>query len=90
MKADQSLHITLRMGSVEQDFSVKETPTKVLVIGGCYAGLSAALNLLDLCKGRRSRAGAHLPDDSTGPRAGLPVEIKIVDERDGYCITFAF
>jgi hypothetical protein len=85
MKTDQSLHIRLRMGSIEEDFTIKKAPTKVLVIGGCYGGLSAALNLLDLCKGQRSRATAHMPDESTETRPKLAVEIKIVDERDGYC-----
>ncbi|CZR68822.1 related to pyridine nucleotide-disulphide oxidoreductase AMID-like [Phialocephala subalpina] len=84
MTLADSLHIILRMGSIEEDFAVKETPTKVLVLGGCYGGLSAALNLRDLCDGKRSRATLHLPDEGTGKRAKLPVEIKIVDERDGY------
>lgn len=73
------------MGSIEGDFAVKETPTKVLVIGGFYGGLSAALNLRDLCDGKRSRATLHFPDEGTEERPQLPVEIKLVDERDGYC-----
>ena len=53
--------------------------SKVLVIGGCYAGLAAALNLLDLCSGRPVRCG--------GVDAGteLDVQVTVVDERDGYC-----
>lgn len=85
MKSESSLRIILRMGSIEEDFAVKETPTKVLVIGGCYGGLSAALNLLDLCNGKQSRATLYLPDESAELRPKFPVEIKIVDERDGYC-----
>ncbi|KUJ10931.1 FAD/NAD(P)-binding domain-containing protein [Mollisia scopiformis] len=72
------------MGSIEGELAVKETPTKILVIGGCYGGLSAALNLHDLCSGKQSRATLHLPSEETGPRPKLPVDIKVVDERDGY------
>jgi hypothetical protein len=60
------------------------TPTRILVLGGSYGGLSAALNLYDLCSGKQSRATLHTPvAGSPGPR--IPVEITIVDERDGYC-----
>ncbi len=59
-------------------------PTRVLVVGGAYGGLSAALNLQDLCRG--------LPPRCAEPEKGEPVErsqfavdITIVDERDGYC-----
>lgn len=56
-------------------------PTKVLVIGGSYGGLAATVTLLDLCRGRTSMG--------TVPEAGLnskmSVEIKLVDERDGFC-----
>jgi len=61
-----------------------QNPVKVLVIGGCYGGLATALNLLDLCHGRPARfSGAQSPAPELGPT--LRVEIKIVDERDGYC-----
>ena len=56
-------------------------PTKVLILGGCYAGLSAALNLLDLCEGKLPR---FAPAESDDKRVSLSVEITIVDERDGY------
>lgn len=56
-------------------------PVKVLVLGGSYAGLAAALNLLDLCNSKPAR---FTPDQVTEtPR--VPVQIKIVDKRDGYC-----
>lgn len=55
-------------------------PTRILVLGGGYGGLSAALNLHDLCSGRAARMAAQ---EAPGPR--IPVEITIVDERDGYC-----
>lgn len=58
---------------------------KVLVIGASYGGLAAALNLLDLCSGRAARFKPA--DDTLELKAPLPisVEIRLVDERDGYC-----
>ncbi|KAH9990471.1 FAD/NAD(P)-binding domain-containing protein [Xylariaceae sp. FL0662B] len=44
-------------------------PYKVLIAGGCYAGLAAAINLLERC------------DTIDAP---IPVEVTIVDERDGF------
>ncbi|KAK0653389.1 hypothetical protein DIS24_g6132 [Lasiodiplodia hormozganensis] len=55
-------------------------PYKVLVVGGSYAGLSASLNLLDLCHGKAPR---FLPD-TPAPSQKIPVEITVVDERDGF------
>ena len=55
-------------------------PHRVLVVGGCYAGLAATLNLLDLCEGRAPR---FVPDQEVTQQK-VPVEITIVDERDGY------
>lgn len=77
------MHITIKMGSI-QELPVTRAPntTKVLVIGGAYAGLAASLNLLDLCAGRIARFST---DPEAKPTSPLPVEIKIVDERDGYC-----
>lgn len=57
---------------------------RVLVLGGCYAGLSAAVNLLDLSQGYSPRMNSEPYIHHTN----LPhfdVEITIVDERDGYC-----
>jgi hypothetical protein len=73
------------MPSVEHiDAGDGQKPVKVLVIGGCYGGLATALNLLDLCHGRPARfSGAQSPAQELRPT--LPVDIKIVDERDGYC-----
>ncbi len=59
--------------------------TKVLIIGGSYGGLSAAVNLLDLCAGKTARSGREeTPLEPTQPILS-PVDIAIVDERDGYC-----
>jgi len=60
------------------------TPTRILVLGGSYGGLSTALNLHDLCSGKQARVTLHKPAvGAPGPR--IPIEITIVDERDGYC-----
>lgn len=57
---------------------------KVLVVGGSYAGLAAATNLLDQCEARVARFLLGSAEESDpGPK--VPVEITIVDERDGYC-----
>lgn len=61
--------------------TVTNPPFKVLVVGGSYAGLSAALNLLDLCHGKSVR----FKPDTAPPSHKIPVEITIVDERDGFC-----
>lgn len=45
---------------------------RVLIAGGCYGGLSAAVNLLEKC------------DTLDSP---ISVDITIVDERDGYCMS---
>lgn len=61
---------------------------KVLIIGGSYAGLSAAVNLLDLHQGLQPRQSRepylHHPDT---PQFDL--EIIIIDERDGYCMSLS-
>lgn len=57
---------------------------KVLVIGGSYAGLAATVNLIDLCDGEQPRFTSASTEEGS-PKAKLPVDITIVDERDGYC-----
>jgi len=70
----------------------QDTPSRrveVVVAGGSYAGLSAALNLLDLCDGRPARCGPRPSPDAeeapSAPAEPLNVRVTIVDERDGYC-----
>ncbi|KIX08832.1 uncharacterized protein Z518_03489 [Rhinocladiella mackenziei CBS 650.93] len=63
-------------------FANRADPFKVLVVGGSYGGLGATLNLLDLCNGRPARfasdpSASHIP-------SRIPVDITVVDERDGY------
>lgn len=60
------------------------TPYKVLVIGGSYGGLAATLNLLDLCHGRPCRFSGET--ELAEQKEKIPVQITIVDERDGYCM----
>lgn len=57
---------------------------RVLVIGGSYGGLAAALNLSDLARGRVIRFDSN--PDSKPPSWKIPLQITVVDERDGYCI----
>ncbi|WXC47458.1 hypothetical protein QX201_007176 [Fusarium graminearum] len=56
---------------------------RVLILGGCYGGLSAAVNLLDLSQGYSPRMNSepytHHPNLPT-----FNIEITIVDQRDGY------
>jgi len=61
----------------------------VLVLGGSYAGLSAALNLIDLCHNRDPRCGKKTedPQDTTALETIVP-DITIVDERDGFCKSY--
>lgn len=68
----------------EINTSAKLAPVKVLVIGGSYGGLAAALNLLDLCQGKAARFSAG-QTPSTTLSVKTPVRIRIVDERDGFC-----
>ena len=59
-------------------------PTRVLVVGGAYAGLAAALNLQDLCRGLPARC-AEPEEGEHVEKPQFAVDITIVDERDGYC-----
>ncbi|KXH61296.1 hypothetical protein CNYM01_14286 [Colletotrichum nymphaeae SA-01] len=62
-------------------------PFKVFVIGGLsYAGVSTTLNLLDLSSGKSPRL-AHIPYEHHPDFKNVPVEITLVDERDGFCKT---
>jgi hypothetical protein len=63
--------------------TLHSSPFKVLVLGGSYAGLGAALNLLDLCEGRSPRFTSESADTSKVSK--IPVKITLVDEKDGYC-----
>jgi hypothetical protein len=61
-----------------------QQPFRILIAGGAYGGVSAAVNLLDLSLGRPARLEPDkVPVEEA--RNGVPVEIHIVDERDGYC-----
>ncbi|KXG46756.1 FAD-dependent pyridine nucleotide-disulfide oxidoreductase [Penicillium griseofulvum] len=60
----------------------EQPPFKVLIIGGSYSGLAATLNLVDLCHGRKCRF--NLDENEQGPGNTIPVQVTIVDERDGF------
>lgn len=70
------------MGS-QFDSSATSGPFRVLILGGCYGGLSTALNLLDLSEGRAARQGSGVVPGHDGK---IPIEVTIVDERDGFCM----
>ncbi|KAH6847095.1 pyridine nucleotide-disulfide oxidoreductase-like protein [Chaetomium sp. MPI-CAGE-AT-0009] len=59
-------------------------PFKVLVAGGSYGGLSAALNLQDLCLGLAPRCGVKPAAGEDIEPSRFSVDITVVDERDGY------
>jgi hypothetical protein len=56
---------------------------RILVVGGSYGGLSAALNLLNLSVKRTLRFGGAFEVPSE-VKHDVPLDIHIVDERDGY------
>ena len=56
---------------------------RVFIIGGSYGGLAAALSLLDLSRGKKARF--NYSPDAKVPQAQVPIQITVVDERDGYC-----
>lgn len=58
-------------------------PCRVLIIGGSYAGLSTALTLVDLSRGQIPRFSYDR--EIAPPAHRIPVQITVVDERDGYC-----
>ncbi|KAK2603695.1 hypothetical protein QQS21_004169 [Conoideocrella luteorostrata] len=58
-------------------------PWRVVIIGASYAGLSAAANLLDLCTGRPARFSCPFPENHQR-QTDIPVQIIILDERDGF------
>lgn len=60
---------------------------RVLIIGGSYGGLAAALTLVDLSRGRVPRFSSN-PDANPSPYR-VPIQITVADERDGYCRHFA-
>ena len=68
--------------------SSESAPVRVFIAGGSYAGLSAALNLLDLASGSNPRmSGQAYPHVLNFEK--IDVEITIADERDGFCKYFA-
>ncbi|CAG8358813.1 unnamed protein product [Penicillium salamii] len=55
---------------------------RVLVIGGSYSGLAAALSLIDLSNARVPRFTYN--PEAKPPTHRVPIQITIVDKRDGY------
>ncbi|KAF4542084.1 FAD binding domain containing protein [Lasiodiplodia theobromae] len=63
-----------------------EKPHRVLVLGGAYAGVTAVLGLLNGLDGKPIRPvqGESNKSDLPNPRPKRPVEITLVDQRDGF------
>lgn len=61
---------------------------RVLIIGGSYGGLATALTLADLTRGQTARF--NYTPGASAPPTGIPVQITVVDERDGYCMRKAW
>ncbi|EOD50310.1 fad nad-binding domain-containing protein [Neofusicoccum parvum] len=60
-------------------------PHRVLVVGGAYAGVAAVLGLLNGLDGKPVRPVYGQPDSAQpSPRPKRPVEITLIDERDGF------
>lgn len=65
--------------------AIQESSLKVLVVGGGYGGLAAGLNLLDLCQGKTARFYQTPETKTLADGQKFPLQVKFVDERDGYC-----
>ncbi|KAF2165865.1 hypothetical protein M409DRAFT_66844 [Zasmidium cellare ATCC 36951] len=62
---------------------VGDSPLRVLVAGCAYGGIATVVNLLDLSLGKSPRgAPNNVPHQAA--LKGIPLDIHIVDERDGY------
>lgn len=63
--------------------AVTTAPLRVLVAGCAYGGIATVVNLLDLTLGKSPRgAPNNVPHEAA--LKGIPVDIHIVDSRDGY------
>ncbi len=60
-------------------------PLRIFIAGGSYAGLSTALNLLDLADGRKPRMSGDEQYPHHEDLKNTNLEITIADERDGFC-----
>lgn len=68
--------------------TMRPSPFRVLILGGSYGGLSAALNLLDLSQHKDPRCGKKIEETESDNLVRTPntnIDITIVDERDGFC-----
>lgn len=66
---------------------MRPSPFRVLILGGSYGGLSAALNLLDLSQHKDPRCGKKIEETESDNLVRTPntnIDITIVDERDGF------
>ncbi|KAI5362738.1 putative FAD/NAD(P)-binding domain, FAD/NAD(P)-binding domain superfamily [Septoria linicola] len=59
-------------------------PRRVLVAGCSYGGMAFVVNLLDMCAGKPARGNYEQTPPIPEALKGVPVDVHIVDERDGY------
>lgn len=78
-------HTPAEMVQVGSETVFEKPQNRVLVIGGAYAGLSAVINLLELANGAEHRLTTVKLPPVTGKPLRSPVQITMVDERDGFC-----
>jgi hypothetical protein len=72
-------------GSIGPDSSAY----RVVVVGASYGGLTAVTNLLTLADGRDIKPGM-VPTPPLDTPLKKPLEIFLIDERDGFCQSHAF
>ncbi|KFX87151.1 hypothetical protein V490_08500 [Pseudogymnoascus sp. VKM F-3557] len=72
------------MVQVIPEKAVEQPQNRVLVIGGAYAGLSAVIHLLELANGGEHRLTSVPLPPVKGIPLRTPVQITMVDERDGF------
>lgn len=73
------------MVQVIPEKAVEQPRNRVLVIGGAYAGLSSVIHLLELANGGEHRLTSVPLPPVKGIPLRTPVQITMVDERDGFC-----
>jgi hypothetical protein len=72
-----------RLASMAPAFSTCR-PANVLIIGGGYGGLSAAVNLVNLSSGK-PQLSCPLPPPELGWAPQTTPQVVLIDQRDGIC-----
>lgn len=68
----------------------RQKQPRILILGTSYAGLSAAVNILNLLKGNAQLTlPVPVPEISQPIPEDLKPEITLLDERDGFCMSIS-